>query len=880
MALESTQEPHSCNSTVVRARGALWRVVGTTPGADCRALHVRALGTLRGEQTARTFIEPFERCLPVPAASAPRWGSRAAWMRALRESIASATRVDVPRGVATARIDLLAYQLEPAIAFRCGEATRVLVADHVGLGKTVQAGIVIADLLARREASHVLIVTPAGLRDQWHRELARRFAIDAVVCDAAWVAAEAARWPPGVNPWSPPAVRLVSSDYLKRPEVLNALEAITWDLLVIDEAHAASSGSDRGAAIDATARRSRRVLCTTATPHDGTGDSFAALCRLGRHGAADRLAVFRRSRAVVGPAPGRRSVTLRVRGTAAERRMHELLERYAGAADRAAVPDPGARLALTVLLKRALSSARAVELTACRRRVLLAEDTGPSQGVLPFLEDARPPDGEVADALISRPALGDARHERAWLGALVEAARRAARAESKVAALVRLLRRARQPHIVFTEYRDTQALLLGALRHERVAVLHGGQTDDERRQALSEFSGGVARILLATDTASEGLNLHERCRSVISFDVPWTPLRAEQRVGRVDRLGQTRRVHATSLVVSGTADAWLLRRLAAGTEIIRRALGDEDSPSTALERLADRAAGCARALDTFDGRDATTPWQRPEEWDGDGPVDDVGRAAAAAADPAPGDQLEWRKLALGQTAADAREWLELARVLTSGRRERTTPGRACEPNRPGGRRSPCGRPELLVSDLRLPHRLGNLERGLLLVTRAEIVSSSHRPLETHVVPMVCELERSVERGAHDVAALLARHAVLVRRAVERALAARLARVAAITARCDESRTARERAIAHDRQRRLAHALVQPGLFDRGRGPSVTVPAPGTVSAVVTMPVTGAPRDAGLAVRTSVVLAARFRWQPRALRTQSSCRRQPRTRTPR
>ena len=875
MALESTQEPHSRDSTVVRARGALWHVVGTTPGADCRALHVRALGTLRGEGTARTFIEPFERCRPVTVASAPRRGLRAAWMRALRELAASATRVDVPRGVAAARIDLLAYQLEPAIAFRRGEATRVLVADHVGLGKTVQAGIVVADLLARREAAHVLIVTPAGLRDQWHRELDRRFGIDAVVCDAAWVAAEAARWPPGVNPWSPPAVRLVSSDYLKRPEVLNALEAVTWDLLVIDEAHAASSGSDRGAAIDATARRSRRVLCTTATPHDGTGGSFAALCRLGRHGAADRLAVFRRSRAVVGRAPGRRSVTLRVRGSAAERRMHELLEGYASAADRVAAPDPGAGLALTVLLKRALSSARAVELTAFRRRVLLVEDTGPSQGVLPFPEDPQPPDGEVASALISRPALRDARHERAWLGALVETARRAARAESKVAALVRLLRRARQPHIVFTEYRDTQALLLRALRHERVAVLHGGQTDDERRQALSEFSGGVARILLATDTASEGLNLHERCRSVVSFDVPWTPVRAEQRVGRVDRLGQSRRVHATSLVVAGTADEWLLRRLAAGTETIRRALGDEGSPSTALERLADRGAGRALALDTCDGRDATTPWQRPEDRHETAPGNDVHGGGGPPGDPVARDDPEWRKLSLGQAAAEAREWIDLVRVLVSGRRTRTTTGCTHRPDHPGRCRPACVRPQFLASALRVPQRLGHLDHGLLLVARAEIVSASGHLLETHVVPMVCELERRIGRG--DVTALLTRHAALVRRTIERALAARVAQVGAISARYAECQRERERAIAHDRERRLAHALIQPGLFDGAPGRKVTPPAPRVEPAVATTPVGDTPRDPVPAVCTSVVLAAVFRVRPRALGIQPSCLPQPRTR---
>jgi superfamily II DNA/RNA helicase len=113
-------------------------------------------------------------------------------------------------------------------------------------------------------------------------------------------------------------------------------------------------------------------------------------------------------------------------------------------------------------------------------------------------------------------------------------------------------------------------------RPPHVVVLHGGQTRDERRATERAFTGGAARILLATDAASEGLNLHRRCRLVIDYELPWTPRRLEQRVGRVDRLGQDRRVHAIHFMAAGTAEADVLGRLAARVEQVRRSLGHAD----------------------------------------------------------------------------------------------------------------------------------------------------------------------------------------------------------------------------------------------------------------------------------------------------------------
>src|SRR5262249_55469017 len=132
--------------------------------------------------------------------------------------------------------------------------------------------------------------------------------------------------------------------------------------------------------------------------------------------------------------------------------------------------------------------------------------------------------------------------------------------ESKVRVIQRLLTRVAEPVVIFTEYRDTLLGLRAALEAP-VTLLHGGLTRDERRLALAEFASGRARVLLATDAAGEGLNLHHRCRLVINLELPWNPVRLEQRIGRVDRIGQTRTVHACHLIAKGTGEARVLERL-------------------------------------------------------------------------------------------------------------------------------------------------------------------------------------------------------------------------------------------------------------------------------------------------------------------------------
>ena len=490
-------------------------------------------------------------------------------------------------------IRLLPYQLEPALAVLHDGVTRMLIADGVGLGKTIQAGLLLLELSHRHATCRALVITPAGLREQWRDELRARFGLTPILADTVWLRSQSGERPAHVNPWSLPGIHVVSHDLVKRPEVLRPLEDVTWDAVVVDEAHAVTSGTDRRRAIDAIALRSRHVVLLTATPHGGDPAEFDALCRIGRgHGDHDPIVVFRRSRANVGDGEPRKTTVLTVVPSDAERRMHDLLHRYSRRVwqEAAMRGDDRARLVAIVLRKRALSSAASLCVSVERRLALLSapQPDEPWQLNLPLApaSDEDPLEDDVAPAMLAAPGLADPRRERRWLGAIADAARLATHDERKMAFLLRLLARLRrsragvethasEPAIVFTEYRDTLARLqhrIAAAGHHGVVVLHGGLSPAERTLAQQDFNrqGG---ILLATDAASEGLNLHHRCRVVIHYELPWNPSRLEQRAGRVDRLGQTRRVHELALVAAHTAERLVIAPLFARLAGARSARG-------------------------------------------------------------------------------------------------------------------------------------------------------------------------------------------------------------------------------------------------------------------------------------------------------------------
>ena len=553
----------------VVVRGRAVRLEGIVEHADCRELH---LVNDDGPAARRVLLWPFDRPVAIDSRRRLRVVRFRVWAAPVTRALRCRMDPATPRGD-VASVDVIPYQLAPAVAVAAG-ASRILLADEVGLGKTIQAGWIVADLCAREHDVRVLLAVPAGLRFQWRDELARRFRVQATIADARWLRGMVADLPSDVSPWAAPGVYLTSVDFLKRPDVAASLAREIWDLLVVDEAHTAAAPTDRHAALTAIARQARRVVSITATPFSGDVAGFESMRGLGAAGQSAEPLLYRRSRADVGDPRARRHRFVPVRLTRAESRLQRLLERYSRDVWHEATGDvEGARLAMTLLRKRALSSAVAVARTLQRRMDLL-QGRGSAPRQLQLFDDEDAVDDEVPSAVLAVPGLADAGREQRRLAALIEAATVAGAIDSKQCFLRRLLARtAHESVIVFTEYRDTLLYLspqLPAALH-----LHGGLSPGERAAVQARFneSGG---LLLATDAAAEGLNLHGRCRLVVNYELPWNPARLEQRVGRVDRIGQHRTVHALTLVARDTAEDLVIANVVRRLTRVVDSLGDQD----------------------------------------------------------------------------------------------------------------------------------------------------------------------------------------------------------------------------------------------------------------------------------------------------------------
>lgn len=559
-----------------------WRVEATHTGAGLTRVRVTATADASGP---RSFLLPAERWWGDNVHRTRRVSARYAlgWLAARAARIHPA---GAPAAILHAHTSLLAYQLEPALAVLAG-TRRVLIADAVGMGKTVQAALIIAELLSRRPDARALVLVPAPLIAQWADELETRFHLGTQMAESGTFSRLRAERPYLANPWSHPGVWLASPDYLKQPHVRDAMPDVPWDVVVIDEAHQLAGDSQRADAGHALARNAAHVVLLTATPHDGDDTRFRKLLSLGATGArTDTLRTFRRMRESV----SRRVRALHLEPGATVTRVLAAIDAFARTARPSTRADHRRALHLLCALfrKRTLSSLAALVASLDRRLAWVCHADPIETWEQLALFPADVVSGDEWATLTTDAGLPVAR-ERAWLLRLRHLAAAVPAGDTKLTRLRTLLRRAGEPAVVFTEYRDSLLAVAGVLVMDRpLAVLHGGLPPAAQRRALRDFLEGRADTLLATDVASQGLNLQHRARWVICLDLPWTPMRLEQRMGRVDRLGQTRAVHVTLLGTRHAADAALRARVA------QRQDASASAPLVSCHRWARAADGLAR----------------------------------------------------------------------------------------------------------------------------------------------------------------------------------------------------------------------------------------------------------------------------------------------
>jgi superfamily II DNA/RNA helicase len=554
------------------------------PGVVC--LQRSQLPALRAFDLPRTFDAFLD---------AVAWGSvSSADDKALQSPFRSGVEVDD-------------YQLDPVVRALSMPRVNLLIADDVGLGKTIEAGLVTQELILRHRARTIVIVCPSSIQVQWKEEMRDKFGLDFRIVDSSLLADLRRRRGIHVNPWAHFPRLITSIDFLKRErpmrlfrETLPAGDQPTYprpfDLLIVDEAHnIAPSGrgkyatdSQRTSAIRTLVPFFEHKLFLSATPHNGYSESFASLLELldnQRFARAvrpnrtqlDAVMVRRMKSELELRWDGSRRFAkrlvkhLEVRYSEAERNAHQLLRRYSELRSKSARSDGetfATDFVLKLLKKRMFSSpaAFAVTLEKHARSVAAVKNASAGAGWRRQLEEA---DNDYANdeeyeniALEAVEAASSqvtplAPEERSLLDELRRfAAQAASRADSKARTLLQWMKAALKPDgnwgdqrvIIFTEYRATQKWLHDLLAAEglagpdRLMTIYGGMALDERERIKAAFqadpSDSSVRILLATDAASEGVNLQNHCWQLIHYEIPWNPNRMEQRNGRVDRFGQ------------------------------------------------------------------------------------------------------------------------------------------------------------------------------------------------------------------------------------------------------------------------------------------------------------------------------------------------------
>lgn len=443
-------------------------------------------------------------------------------------------------------MDTLPFQLVPAHQVLRQLRPRLLIADTVGLGKTLEAGILTAELMRRGRARRVLVVTTKSMMLQFQQEFWSRFTIALTRLDSAGIQRIRREIPSNHNPFNHFDRTIISVDTLKRDsEYRHYLEKAWWDLIIIDEAHNVSykgnrTQSNRLAGLLAT--RSDALVLLTATPHNGKRDSFASLMRMLDPTVLPPGADY--TRADVAPLFVRRfkqDVKDQMRQDFPEREVFRL-QRGASAAENAAFdclgelrlasdtgqPRDGAMLLRTTIEKALFSSPAACLQTLKERlRKLQARDAahpdiGPLQELQALVSVIGPAQFSKFEHLLEQLRSGT--HWQ-WTG--------------------------RDPAdrlVLFTERIETLKFLqtelpaaLG-LPATAVAVLHGQLPDVEIQTTVKDFGSAHSplRLLIASDVASEGLNLHYQAHRLIHFDISWSLMVFQQRNGRVDRYGQLR----------------------------------------------------------------------------------------------------------------------------------------------------------------------------------------------------------------------------------------------------------------------------------------------------------------------------------------------------
>lgn len=485
----------------------------------------------------------------------PTYNASILYLESLRRrSVANDENIHLGhRGV----MNLMPYQLDPALQALRQTRSRILIADAVGLGKTMEAGVLATELIQRGRGKRILVVTTKAMLTQFQKEWWSRFSIPLVRLDSVGLARVRNRIPANHNPFNYFDRSIISIDTLKSNlEYRNYLENAWWDIIVIDECHnvaarASETGLSRRARLARLlAMRSDTLMLLSATPHDGSARSFASLMSLLDPTAISdpddytpddfrsKGLVIRRFKKdirdqVEDEFKERQTTRLHLQASAAEEAVYRALLDVAFTQRGQHKAGQQSELQRVGLQKTLFSSPAAALESTQKRMARLQGKTNASADELVEVQGLQ----ELLDALQvltqDRSAASFSKYQR-----LLEHLRSSQFGWSTQDASDRL--------VIFSERIETLHWLreqLSAdlrLKPNQIEVLHGQMADTEQQELVERFGrlNDPVRVLLCSDVASEGLNLHYFCHRLVHFDLPWSLMVFQQRNGRVDRYGQ------------------------------------------------------------------------------------------------------------------------------------------------------------------------------------------------------------------------------------------------------------------------------------------------------------------------------------------------------
>jgi superfamily II DNA or RNA helicase len=586
---------------LVYARGREWVAL---PSLEDETLHLRPLSGAEADiqvihpALEREPVRPARFALPKEDEIATQDGARL---------LSEALRLSLRRGAgpfrSAARLSFepRAYQLVPLLMALRLPVVRLLIADDVGIGKTIEAGIILRELIDRGEADRFSVLCPPHLVEQWTDELRVKFDLDAVAVTAASASSLERGLPASQTLFDAHPYTVVSLDYIKAERRRDSFARSCPGLVVVDEAHACvGTHQSRQQRFELLKRlagdKDRNLILLTATPHSGDEAAFDRLLSLIDSGFAEgaleseqnrvRLArhfVQRRRIDITGRDWGEERVFPRHESaerpyklTEAHNSFHDAVLDYClGVVEGAGTDQRQRRLAFwgTLALMRCVGSSPAAAMSALRNR--LAADPDSLEGQI-FDEDS-----DESDAVDVEPNSG-IQQSRPLEALVAQAERLTKEFDPKLDAVVKLLKplvlEGANP-VVFCRFIATAAHVADALRKAfpklRIEAVTGELTSDERRARVETMADAEQRLLVATDCLSEGVNLQGLFDTVVHYDLSWNPTRHQQREGRVDRFGQPAKLVRSVLLYSpdSSIDGAVLEVILRKGEQIRKATG-------------------------------------------------------------------------------------------------------------------------------------------------------------------------------------------------------------------------------------------------------------------------------------------------------------------